>query len=74
MLEVSQARQPCWRLNLRFERRDMARLVQATGRSGWYFRVIEPAEIAPRQTARLVARPHPIGAPTASCACSTVIG
>lgn len=59
LLEVSQARQPCWRLNLRFERPDMARRVQASGRTGWYFRVIEPGEIAPGQTARLVARSHP---------------
>lgn len=59
LLEVSQARQPCWRLNLRFERPDMARRVQATGRTGWYFRVVEPGEIAPGQTARLIARPHP---------------
>ena len=59
LLEVSQARQPCWRLNLRFERPDMARLVQSSGRTGWYFRVIEPGPIAPYQTARLQARPHP---------------
>jgi MOSC domain-containing protein YiiM len=59
LLEVSQARQPCWRLNLRFERPDMARLVQSTGRTGWYFRVVEPGEIAAGQTARLEARPHP---------------
>lgn len=59
LLEVSQARQPCWRLNLRFGRPDMARLVQASGRTGWYFRVIEAGAIEPRQTARLVARPHP---------------
>src|SRR5690606_13725913 len=45
--------------NLRFERPDMARLVQDNGRTGWYFRVVEPGEIAPRQTARLLARPHP---------------
>jgi MOSC domain-containing protein YiiM len=59
LFEVSQARQPCWRLNLRFERQDMARLVQSTGRTGWYFRVLAPGEIAAGQTARLDARPHP---------------
>lgn len=59
LLEVSQGRQPCWRLNLRFERPDMARLLQATGRTGWYFRVIEPGTLHAGMTARLVARPHP---------------
>lgn len=59
LLEVSQARQPCWRLNLRFQQPDMARRVQESGRTGWYFRVLEPGNIAPGQTARLVERPHP---------------
>lgn len=51
LLEVSQTRQPCWRLNLRFGRPDMARLVQSTGRTGWYFRVLGPGHVAPGQTA-----------------------
>jgi len=59
LLEVSQTRQPCWRLNLRFGRPDMAGLMQITGRNGWYFRVLEPGYIAPGQTASLAARPHP---------------
>lgn len=59
LLEVSQSRQPCWKLNVRFARPDMARLVQATGRTGWYFRVLEPGRIAAGETATLIARPHP---------------
>ncbi|NVJ03616.1 MOSC domain-containing protein, partial [Myxococcus sp. AM009] len=41
MLEVSQLRQPCWKLNDRFNTRDMARRVQHTARTGWYYRVLE---------------------------------
>lgn len=59
LLELSQARQPCWRLNLRFGRADMARLVQETGRSGWYFRVLEPGAVRAGDTATLDARPNP---------------
>lgn len=59
LLEVSQGRQPCWRLNLRFGRPDMARLVQWTGRTGWYFRVIEPGELHAKENATLERRPHP---------------
>lgn len=59
MLEVSQGRQPCWRLNLRFGRRDMARLLQHSGRSGWYFRVIRPGSLEAGTTGHLVARPNP---------------
>jgi MOSC domain-containing protein YiiM len=58
LLEVSQSRQPCWRLNLRFGRADMARRVQDTGRTGWYFRVLEVGEISAGDAAHLVSRPH----------------
>jgi MOSC domain-containing protein YiiM len=36
----------------------MARRVQTTGRTGWYFRVLEPGRIAAGAQAQLVARPH----------------
>ena len=42
LLEVSQGRQPCWKLNDRFGVRDMARRVQDSGRTGWYYRVLQP--------------------------------
>jgi len=45
LLEVSQARQPCFKLGLRFGRKDMPRLVQASGRTGWYYRVLEVGEV-----------------------------
>ena len=47
LLEVSQGRQPCWKLNERFGRPDMAREVQATGRTGWYYRVLETGIVSP---------------------------
>ncbi len=58
-LQVSQARQPCWKLNIRFDRPDMSRLVQDSGRTGWYFRVLEPGEITAQDTLRLSHRPNP---------------
>lgn len=59
LLEVSQGRQPCWKLNTRFDRPDMARCVQTTGRAGWYFRVLEPGAIAAGDRAAMVARTNP---------------
>ena len=59
LLEVSQGRQPCWKLNIRFDVPDMARRVQTTGRSGWYFRVIEPGHIKAGDHASLEERPAP---------------
>ncbi len=59
LLEVSQGRQPCWKLNIRFEVPDMARRVQTTGRTGWYFRVVEPDQIKAGDHASLEERPAP---------------
>ncbi len=59
LLQVSQSRQPCWKLNLRFGLSDMARRVQDSGRTGWYFRVMDPGAIAAGDTGRLLARTHP---------------
>lgn len=58
-LEVSQGRQPCWKLNDRFDVADMARLVQATGRTGWYYRVLQAGDTTAGDMLTLIARPHP---------------
>ncbi|WP_027994736.1 MOSC domain-containing protein [Simplicispira psychrophila] len=59
LLEVSQSRQPCWKLNDRFGVPDMARRVQQTGRTGWYYRVLEPGTLQAGDPLTLVARPWP---------------
>lgn len=59
LLEVSQTRQPCWKLNVRFQQFDMALRLQNTGRTGWYYRVIEPGLVQAGDAITLVARPHP---------------
>jgi MOSC domain-containing protein YiiM len=58
-VQVAQGRQPCWRLNVRFGRKDMARRVQATGRTGWYYRVLTPGIVSPGDRLLLVHRPNP---------------
>lgn len=59
LLEVAQSRQPCWKLNLRFGHKDMARRLQDTGRTGWYWRVLEPGQLQAGDAIHLVERPHP---------------
>ncbi len=59
LLEVSQSRQPCWKLNDRFGVADMARQVQHSGRTGWYYRVLETGMLQAGDAVQLVARPHP---------------
>lgn len=59
LLQVSQGRQPCFKLNLRFGRSDMAAAVQRTGRSGWYYRVLEEGEARQGDALVMVDRPRP---------------
>jgi len=56
---VSQGRQPCFKLNLRFGVPDMAARVQDTLRAGWYLRVEQPGEVCAGQPLTLLDRPHP---------------
>ncbi len=46
VVEVSQGRQPCWKLNERFGLKHMAKSVQTTGRTGWYYRVLQTGMVA----------------------------
>lgn len=45
VVQISQGRQPCWKLNERFSEKTMARSVQKTGRTGWYYRVLEEGAV-----------------------------
>lgn len=47
LLQVSQGRQPCNRLNLRFDQADIVERVRESGRSGWYYRVLEEGVVEP---------------------------
>lgn len=59
LLQVSQGRQPCWKLNHRFEVPDMARRVQQSGRTGWYYRVLEDGLVKTGDRLQLVDRVAP---------------
>jgi len=59
IVEVSQSRQPCWKLSDRFGVPDMARRVQDSGRTGWYYRVLVPGRVGAGDLLVLQERPHP---------------
>jgi MOSC domain-containing protein YiiM len=59
VIQVSQGRQPCWKLNVRFDRPDMARRVQQSGRTGWYYRILREGVIEAGGALELVERPRP---------------
>ncbi len=59
LVEVSQGRQPCWKLDHRFGRAGVLAEVVRTARSGWYYRVIESGRVAAGDPCELTERPLP---------------
>lgn len=59
LVQISQPRQPCWKLARRWRVKDLALHVQETGRTGWYFRVLREGYVRAGNTLVLVERPHP---------------
>jgi MOSC domain-containing protein YiiM len=59
LLQISQPRQPCWKLSGRWNLPKLAVFVQQNGRSGWYFRVLREGVIEAGMNVELVDRPYP---------------
>ena len=58
-VQVSQGRQPCWKLAAHTREERMPYLFQKTGRTGWYYRVLEPGHLRAGDNIALAERPHP---------------
>lgn len=59
LLQVSQGRQPCWKLNRLLQREDAASNMQRSGATGWYYRVLREGLVAAGDQLLLVERPNP---------------
>lgn len=59
LVQISQPRQPCWKLARRWRIKDLAARMERNGRTGWYFRVLEAGSIHAGATLMLVDRPAP---------------
>jgi MOSC domain-containing protein YiiM len=58
-LQVCQPRQPCFKFALRFGDTQMPKAMIRSGRSGWYYRVLEPGIINPGDPVEMWERPNP---------------
>ena len=58
-VQVCQGRQPCWKLNLHTGIAEMAAKFQKTGRTGWYYRVLESGVVAAGDDMSLLERSLP---------------
>ncbi len=56
VLMATQPRMPCYKLDLRFDRDDMIKRFLMSGRSGFYFSVIEPGEVAVGSKVEILSR------------------
>ena len=59
LVEVSQARQPCWKLDHRFGAKGVMAAVVTTRRSGWYYRVLETGQVRAGDDLEMVERRYP---------------
>src|SRR5262249_21903532 len=57
--QVTQPRQPCFKLGLRFADMQMLRAMIRSGRSGWYLRVLEPGLVEAGASVRTIDRLNP---------------
>ena len=57
-LQVSQPRQPCFKLGRRWNRVQLPKEVIQEGFSGWYYRVLRPGVIEAGNELTLLSRPH----------------
>jgi MOSC domain-containing protein YiiM len=59
IVQVSQPRQPCWKLALKWHIKDLALQVEQTGKTGWYFRVLKEGHVTGGDELKLIERPCP---------------
>ncbi|KAF2735869.1 3-chlorobenzoate-3,4-dioxygenase reductase subunit [Polyplosphaeria fusca] len=59
LVEVTEPRAPCFKLNHRFEVKDMAKRAQTLFRTGWFYRILRTGSIRPGDMITLIERPHP---------------
>jgi MOSC domain-containing protein YiiM len=57
--QVSQPRGPCWKIARRWRIADLTARVLASGRTGWYLRVLAEGNVAAGQPVVLLDRPYP---------------
>jgi MOSC domain-containing protein YiiM len=58
-LQISQPRQPCWKLSRRWNIKDLSARVERNGKTGWYFRVLREGSLQAGMPLKLISRPHP---------------
>lgn len=59
IIQISQPRQPCWKIERRWRIKDFSTFVKQTGKTGWYFRVLQEGYVDAGNTLVLTERSFP---------------
>lgn len=59
LVQVSEPRRPCWKINALFKQSDLTEFIEREGITGWYYRVLEAGEMSLGDSAELIERPNP---------------
>jgi MOSC domain-containing protein YiiM len=59
VLKAVQPRQPCYKLQIRFGREDIIQRFLISGRSGFYFSIVEEGEVEAGSAVEVVSRASP---------------
>ncbi len=57
-VEICQGRQPCWKQAHRLDDKGAVAAIVKSGRTGWYYRVIEEGQVTAGDVLMLLDRPH----------------
>ncbi len=55
-MQVSQPRQPCWKISRRWEHNNFMKEIYNSGKTGWYYRVIEEGSFEAGDDVELISR------------------
>jgi MOSC domain-containing protein YiiM len=59
VVQISQGRQPCWKVSEHTDNKKMAYLFQKTGRTGWYYRILDTGVAGTGDTVTVIERRQP---------------
>lgn len=59
IVQVSQPRVPCWKIDRRWHQQGILQRVRETGRSGWYFRVLQEGMVEAGVQVERIQHPYP---------------
>ena len=59
LVEIAQGRQPCWKQGHFLQSKSVVAEMVRSGRTGWYYRLIEEGEVTSGDRLKLTARPFP---------------